>query len=116
MAHAGAAPEDVRRQAKQASAFTTGVLAVACTASATLALVDPYTAANLEGMLGLGFEVTRPMIVALIIVGGAVLLGMQWTLTGGVVHWAHARLPRRGTSPTDGSGRVTTSEPHGVHG
>lgn len=116
LAHAGAAPEDARRQAKQASAFTTGVLAVACTASATLALADPYTAANLEGMLGLGFEVTRPMIVALIIVGGAVLLGAQWALTGGVVRWTYARFPRRGTSPTDGSGRLTTSEPHGVHG
>jgi len=116
LAYASAPPEVVRRQAKQASAFTTGVLAIACAASAALALADPYTAANLEGMLGLGFEVTRPMIVALIVVGGAALLGAQWALTGGVVRWAHARLPRRGISPTDGSGRLTTSEPHGVHG
>jgi hypothetical protein len=102
LAHAGAAPEEVRQQARQASAFTTGVLAIACIASATLALADPSTAANLEGMLGLGFEVTQLMIMALIIVGGAVLLGAQWALTGSTVRWTQSRLagnePRRAAS------------------
>ena len=61
--------------------FTTGVLALICVTSAWLALRDSTTAANLEGMLRLNFEVTQPMIVTLILVGGAGLLAINWWLT-----------------------------------
>ncbi len=57
-----------------------------------LALTDPYTAGNLEGMLGLGFQVTQPMVLGLILVGGSMLLAAQWWLTGAVVRSAHSRL------------------------
>lgn len=53
------------------------VLLVACFASAYLALSDPYTAQNLEGMLSLSFAVTREMIWGLILIGGAALLLVQ---------------------------------------
>lgn len=96
LARQGATGDRVRQAARRASAFTTAVLAIACAASATIALLDPYTAANLEGMLGLPFDVTTPMIVGLIVVGGAALLVMQWILTGTAVRWAHARLSRTG--------------------
>jgi len=96
LARQGATDDQARRVARHASAFTTAVLAVACLASATIALLDPYTAGNLEGMLGPPFEVTTPMIVALIVLGGAGLLAIQWVLTGAAVRWSHARLSRAG--------------------
>lgn len=86
--------EEMRRASKAAALFTTAVLAVACAASAALAWTDPYTAANLEGMLGLSFEVTRPMIAALIVAGGAALLAMQWLLTTWIARLAYAWLRR----------------------
>jgi len=92
LAAAGTSPSELRRSSLRASAFTTGVLVVACAASAALALSDPYTAGNLEGMLGLPFEVTPAMIVALILVGGAGLLVTQWILTWAAVRWTYARL------------------------
>jgi hypothetical protein len=61
--------------------FTSGVLAIACVASAWLALLDPYTAGNLEGMLGLNFTVTKGMIWGLILIGGAGLLAFNWFVT-----------------------------------
>jgi hypothetical protein len=96
LARRGAAPEQVRHTARAASAFTTAVLAVACSASATLALLDPYTAGDLQGMLGLPFKVTPGMIVALIVIGGASLLAVQWVLTGAAVRWSHAKLSQEG--------------------
>jgi hypothetical protein len=45
-------------------------------------------------MLGLGFEVTRGMIVALIIVGGAALLAACWGLTMAAVRWTFRTLSR----------------------
>ncbi|PKO02372.1 MAG: hypothetical protein CVU43_08055 [Chloroflexi bacterium HGW-Chloroflexi-5] len=68
--------------------FTTGVLAFICASSAFLALRDPTTAANLEGMLRLNFEVTQGMIVALIVVGGAGLLAVHWWLVIKTIHFA----------------------------
>jgi hypothetical protein len=96
LARGDATENQVRRAAHLASAFTTAVLLIACIASATLALSDPYTAGNLKGMLGLPFEVTTPMIVGLILVGGAALVAVQWLLTGAAVRWSHARLSRGG--------------------
>jgi hypothetical protein len=94
LARQGATDRQVRHAARRTSAFTTAVLAIACVASATIALLDPYTAGSLEGMLGLPFEVTTPMIVALIVIGGVGLLAVEWLLTGAAVRWSHARLTK----------------------
>jgi len=72
--------------------MTVGWLAFFCVASAALALASPSTAADLEGMLALPFEVTTPMVVGLVVVGGAALLAAQYWVTGFA-----ARLTRRGT-------------------
>ena len=72
--------------------MTVGWLALFCVASAAIALASPSTAADLEGMLALPFEVTTPMVVGLIVVGGAALLAAQYWVTGFA-----ARLIRRGT-------------------
>ncbi len=76
-----AEPVPVRKATLCTAWFTTGILGLVCLASAVLALSDPYTAGNLEGMLALPFEVTRTMIWALILIGGSGLLAGEWLLT-----------------------------------
>lgn len=79
-----------------------GAVALFCVASAVLALASPSTAADIEGMLALPFEVTTPMVVGLIAVGGAALLAAQYWVTGFA-----ARLARRGTGALAQDGRPT---------
>ena len=67
---------------KQTQVATTLMLAAICAASAVIAWRDPTTAANLEGMLMLKFEVTQSMIAGLILVGGTGLLLTNWWLSG----------------------------------
>lgn len=81
----------VEGAARLASRFTTGVLALVFVVSAWIALNDPYTAGNLEGMLGLGFQLTRPMLVVLIVGGGLALLFFNWWLAGRLVHLSSPR-------------------------
>lgn len=66
---------------KRASLFTGMAMILVCSASAAIALNDPYTADNLRSMLGLGFEVTRPMLLALIGFGGSLLVSGQYLVT-----------------------------------
>ena len=73
----GADMASIKKLAKNTALFTTAVLLIVCVASAVIALSDPYTAANLEGMLGLNFEVSTTMILGIIICGGLVILVMQ---------------------------------------
>jgi hypothetical protein len=73
--------QQVRRTAQRTAWFTSGVLALVCAASASIALASPSTASDLQGMLGLGFEVKQEMIIGLILVGGAGLLAACWGLT-----------------------------------
>ena len=53
------------------------VLLIICLSSAFIAITDPYTGANLQGMLNLSFEVTKPNILGVIIIEGALLLFIQ---------------------------------------
>jgi hypothetical protein len=82
----------LRCATRNAAGFTTGVLALVCTASAFIALVDPYTASGLQGMLGLPFEVTQNMIIGLIVVGGFSLLIFNWLLTSISIHFTYRFL------------------------
>ena len=86
--------QQVLKTARRSAWFTTGVLALVCSASAILALADPYTASGLRGMFGLGFEVTQGMIVGLILVGGAALLAGCWGLTVVMVRGTYRWLQR----------------------
>jgi hypothetical protein len=65
------------------------VLLAICTASAYLALKDSHTAANLEGMFSLGFSLTQPMLAAIILVGGALLLAFQAALVKVLASFAY---------------------------
>jgi len=59
---------------KQYRLFSLAILLGVFVGSAYIALTDVHTAANLEGMLNLSFEVTLWHIWALIILGGALFL------------------------------------------
>ncbi len=85
-------PPSAARLTRRTCWFTTGVMTLACIASAALSLTDAYTAANLQGMLRLGFEVTPAMILALIIVGGAGLLIAEWWMTALTIRLTAAHL------------------------
>ena len=85
----------VRKAAWRTAWFTTGVLAIVCATSAFLALMSQSTASDLQGMLGLGFEVTQGMIIALILVGGAALLAACWGLSVAAVRLTWIFLKRQ---------------------
>ena len=85
----------VRRTAIRTAWFTTTVLTLICIASAVIALLDPYTAGNLQGMFGLKFPVTSSMIYALILVGGVFLLAFNWILTVISVRFSFTFLQRK---------------------
>jgi len=89
------AESNLRVAAKHASEFTTTILTLICLASAFIALADPYTAANLQGMLALPFVVTHGMIIGLIIVGGGLLLLLNWWLTSASVLFTYRFLNPR---------------------
>ena len=59
--------------------------------SAVIALRDPYTGANLKGMLGLSHEVSRGNIYWLIFLGGAGLMGLEWLFESKISRWVYRR-------------------------
>jgi hypothetical protein len=77
--------DEVPASARKCAWFTTLVYLIICMASAGIALLDPYTAANLEGMFQLPFHITAGMIWGLIIIGGTLTVAVQWLLTHTVV-------------------------------
>jgi hypothetical protein len=91
-ARTGAEPSAAQAAARRVALFTTALLALVCAASATVALLDPYTASSLEGMLGLGFTVTPPMLVGLILAGGLGLLVLNWWLVSKSAALAYRHL------------------------
>ena len=81
LVHGGAESTRMRTVARQAATFTTSVLTLLCFASATIALVNPSTGSDLEGMFSLSFQITPVMIICIILGGGISLLCLQWWLT-----------------------------------
>ena len=89
LAHRQADGAEYRRFARGTCIFTTLVLALVCLAAAVIAIRDPYTGDNLRGMLRLGFEVTPAMIGWIIVLGGAMLLSLQWWITSKMIRLAY---------------------------
>lgn len=73
--------ETLQREISKISMFTSLIISLICLLSATIALVDLYTTSNLKGMFNMSFDITPPMLVGLIIVGGLLLIGFQYWLT-----------------------------------
>ena len=65
----------------QVSLFTGLIMTFICIASALIALTDKGIGENVQGMLGLEFEVTQVMILTIIFVGGFVLIVAQYFIT-----------------------------------
>jgi hypothetical protein len=53
-------------------------LIIVCIASSIIALNDKYTAANLEGMFNLNFQLTNSMLLGIILIGGTLLILIQF--------------------------------------
>jgi len=87
--------QHVHTAAQRTAWFTSGVLALICAASAFIALVTSSTALDLQGMLGLGFEITQNMLIALILIGGITLLALDWGLSIASVRGAYWFLHRK---------------------
>lgn len=96
---AGRAGLDVARVRR----LTVTTLAVLGTLGAVLAMSRPSTAYDLRHSLGLPFEVTPPMVLALVVVGGPLLLAGQWVCTT-----AGARLAARRPDPSGSAVRRAT--------
>lgn len=74
-------PSQAKRHIIYASRASVFFIALACLASAVIALSDSYTASNLEGMFQLPFSVTTSMIYIIIGLGGLLLLLLQYFIT-----------------------------------
>ena len=101
LAHSGADSAHMRKVARQVAVSTTSVLGLVCMASGAIALASRSTASDLQGMLGLQFPVTQVMIIGLILVGGAVLLALNWWLTLKSVEHAYVYFVAHAKSPND---------------
>jgi hypothetical protein len=66
---------------RRISVFTSSVTAVVCLASALVALLSKSTTEDIKGMFHLNCDVTRPMLFGLIVIGGIMLVALQYYLT-----------------------------------
>ena len=82
----------VQKMTWEITLFTTGILFLICIASAFFALTSSSTPDDLQGMLGLGFEVTQSMVIGLIVIGGILLLSVNAALTAAAIRLTHAFL------------------------
>lgn len=69
------------RDIQRVSRFTSSVTAIVCLTSAVIALLSKSTPEDLKGMFHLNFDITRPLLVSLIIIGGIMLVALQYYLT-----------------------------------
>jgi hypothetical protein len=70
-----------RRDVHRISIFTSSVTALVCISSALIALLSKSTPEDLRGMFHINSEITRPLLVSLIIIGGIMLVALQYYLT-----------------------------------
>jgi len=66
---------------QQVSLFTGLVMVVFCMASGIIALGSNSVGSEVRSMLGLGFEITRPMLWGITIIGGIFLVWLQVMVT-----------------------------------
>jgi len=100
LARTGADSIRLRKSARQTAIWTTGVLGLACIASAVIALASRSTASDLQGMLGLPFTVTPVMIIGIILGGGGLILALEWWLTLQSVERAFGYFAAHAKSPS----------------
>ena len=69
------------RDIHRVSVFTSSITAIVCLTSAIIALLSKSTPEDLKGMFHLNFDITRPLLVSLIVIGGIMLVALQYYLT-----------------------------------
>jgi hypothetical protein len=75
-------PEDqIEKTKKRVALFTGSIMVLICIASALIALTEKSIGQELQGMLGLKFQVTKNMVIALILIGGLTLIFSEYYLT-----------------------------------
>jgi hypothetical protein len=72
---------------KKVSLFTTIIMTVVCISSGIIGLTGNGAGSEVRHMLHLGFEITRPMLWAIVLTGGSVLILIQYILTQFVMRW-----------------------------
>jgi len=90
----------MQKVARKVSVFTASILGLVCIASGSVALASRSTASDLQGMLGLQFQVTPVMIVGIIVGGGTMILALDWWLTIKSVERAYAYFVAHAESPS----------------
>jgi hypothetical protein len=73
--------KEIEKIKKRVPLFTGSIMVLICIASALIALTEKTIGLELQGMLGLRFQVTMSMLIALILIGGAVLIVSEYYLT-----------------------------------
>lgn len=73
--------QSLRKKVREVSLFTSLVLFLFCVSSGFIAMIDDYTALNLEGMFNLPFKVTDLHIIMMIVSGTVFLVVLQYFLT-----------------------------------
>jgi len=74
-------PEIRSKLIYRVSLFTGSIMTVICVSSGIIGLTDKTIGENIQGMLGLDFEITKTMILTLIFVGGFGLIIFQYFIT-----------------------------------
>jgi hypothetical protein len=79
--HLGAKPKHFQQEVKKVSLFTAWVMGFVAIISGAIAISDPWTPANLQGMFNItSFIITPEMIIGLVIVGAPLLVVLQYWL------------------------------------
>lgn len=79
--HANDSEESFRLKLKKVSILNALTLTAICMFSAYLALKDPFTSVNLQGMLNIkSFEITKSHIIGIVVFGWLGLLSIQFIL------------------------------------
>jgi len=83
---------DSKRQIKRIALFTTYIIIIIAFLSAFIALSDPYTVNNLNGMLGLQNIITQSILYIIVIAGGLVLVFAQYAITRFSAELVYSRI------------------------
>jgi hypothetical protein len=87
LAHSGAEPAEGRQAVRRVARFAAVVMFIICVLSAAIALVNPTTPGELQRLFHAPFNISWTMVGGLILVGGAILISVQYWLA-----WAAATL------------------------
>jgi hypothetical protein len=79
--HQNISPDKIPAVIKKISLFTCLIMSLICLSSAVIALIDESTGENLRLMFSLNFPITKAMILAIILVGGFILILSQYFIT-----------------------------------